>query len=149
MYRLEGRYFEGVRVVGYVISDERGNKTNVANKEILMLAAQGMIDKCRVVSVDGEMHLRSDGVALSSLPKMNIGGTGEFKITYRILNGNVVKGYGVVDRSGKNIKLSREKVWELARDKRIVNAKATLSNNTKILIGVGMELKNLPAMREG
>jgi ATP-binding cassette subfamily F protein 3 len=70
-----------------------------------------------------------------------------FKITHRLMNGNNVEGYAVIDRAGKPYKLSKEKVWQLAREKAIENATAQVSGKQKILRGIGIELRDLPSLQ--
>ncbi len=160
MYKIVGRYMDGVQVIGYQLMDSNGNSIRAKKSDVERLADEGFVENCRVIEYNGVNYIKGVGIRISELPVMNLR-TGEIKnsqagdtdsiaklvITTRLMRGNSVVGYMVKDASGKQYRLSKEKVWQLAREKAISNAMAQVSGQQKILRGVGIELRDLPAIQ--
>ncbi len=155
-YRLAGRYLEGNEIVGYHLISSNGESLRCKKSDVEKLAERGLIDNCRLIEYNGVNYIKGVGIRISELPVMNLrtsmmdcaeGSRPQLTITKRIVNGNNVEGYVVVDQMGKSYRLSKEKVWQLARQKLISNAMAQLCGKQKILRGIGIELRNLPTIQ--
>ena len=57
-------------------------------------------------------------------------------------NGNCI-GYKVIDKNGKQYKLSTNKVWQMAIDKQIYGIKAKLINGKRAIISGEIDIKTL------
>ena len=155
IYKIVGRYMDGVSIVGYHLIDANGNSDKVSKKDVEKLAGAGLIANCTIVEYEGSNYIRGIGIKISEIPVMNIRNTNNLNtksnlmIKCKILSGDRLIGYGVVDIHGKEYKLSKEKIWQLAREKSIVNAAAQVVNNQKRLVGLGIELSKLPIVYAG
>jgi hypothetical protein len=127
----------------------------ISKKDVEKLAGAGLIANCTIVEYEGSNYIRGIGIKISEIPVMNIRNTNNLNtksnlmIKCKILSGDRLIGYGVVDIHGKEYKLSKEKIWQLAREKSIVNAAAQVVNNQKRLVGLGIELSKLPIVYAG
>lgn len=154
--RLVGKYIDGGKIIGYQLVGIDGKIFNIKKEELEKLALNGMVENCTVIQYNGVNYLKGVGMRLSDLPALsmragiekntglnNAGVNPALEIVARLMSGTRVVGYVVQDIAGKQYKLSKEKVWELAREKIIINAIAQVCNKQKILRGVGMELRQL------
>lgn len=158
-YRLVARYMNGPELVGYQITSSVGDSINVKKAVAEQLAAEGLIENCKVIVIDGKTYVKGVGIRISELPVLNMR-TGEVRniqatgvksvntmvVVARMVASQRVVGYIVKDASGKQYRLSKDKVWELARSKRITNVSAELNGLSKILRGEGIYLNKLPTV---
>lgn len=176
-YRVTGRYMTGSTVDAYHLVGEDGSQI-VANKQrIIYLIGRGQIENMRTQASGDDMILRGKGINLNTLPVFDMG-TGSFrnnqasrqaaatpvapktnsgvspmgqlKITKRIMYKTKCLGYIVTDMSGRERKIDRNKLIELATQKLISNAivqryTPTDSNESKLVLkGVGCNIGALP-----
>lgn len=155
-YKLTGRYMEGTQIIGFHILSSSGESIKCKKADVEKLAERGIIDNCRLIEFNGVNYIKGVGIRISELPVMNLRSgesindtTGRecLSVTKRIMSGNNVEGYVVVDTNNKQYRLSKEKVWQLARQKLISNVTAQLNGKQKILRGVGIELRELPTVQ--
>lgn len=176
-YRVTGRYMTGSTVTGYHLVGADGSQV-VANKErLIYMIGKGQVENMRLQTNGDEVILRGKGVNLNNLPifdmnkgqfrgnqasktaastnvtpKKNSGinPMGQLTLTKRIMYKTNCLGYIVVDMSGNEKKLSRNKVVELAKQRLISNAIVQRytpkgSNETQLILrGVGCDIGNLP-----
>lgn len=176
-YRVTGRYMSGSAVEAYHLVGEDGSQV-VANKErVIYMLGKGQIDNMRLQANGDDILIRGKGINLTKLPifdmnkkdfrdndasrvaastavnpKKNSGinPMGQLKITKRIMYKTSCLGYIVTDLSGKERKVSRKKIIELATQKLISNAvvqKYTPKGETEcqlILRGIGCDISSLP-----
>lgn len=178
-YRVVGRYMEGTSLIGYHLVGSDGSQALATRERAIYMVGRGLLENMRVQSNGNEMILRGKGVNLNTLPifdqKRNkfrgntasqdventavkpkrgsgINPMGQLKIIKRMMHKTSCLGYIVLDLSGKERKLSRERVIELAIQKLISNAtvqryKAKGEGKTKLILrGAGCDLSELPAV---
>lgn len=165
MYRVVGRYMNGSNVTGYHLIGSDGSQIRVTKDYIVYLIGKGVVENMRVQANGNKLILRGRGVNLNELPiydekreefrgnnKGKVISMGEMVVTKRIMYKNKCLGYMVRDVSGKEWKLSREKVKELALKKMIKNVTAQKyrdpnSGEVKLILrGVGCDLSKLPIL---
>jgi hypothetical protein len=165
MYRVVGRYMNGSNVTGYHLIGSDGSQVKVTKEHIVYLIGKGVIENMRVQANGNKLILRGRGVNLNELPiydekkeefrgnnRGKVVSMGEMELTKRIMYKNKCLGYMVRDVSGKEWKLSREKVIDLALKKLIKNVTvqkyndSTLGKVRLILRGVGCDLSKLPIL---
>lgn len=71
-----------------------------------------------------------------------------YKLTARCMSGSNVVAYMAVNNQGKTLKLTREQVIFLAGKKVIINCEAHKSDGKIVLNGKGINLKDLPTVKE-
>lgn len=177
-YNVVGRYMNGSNVTGYHLLGSNGNQLPVTKERLIFLIGRGIIDNMRIQVNGTEMIIRGKGVNLNNLPvydekrssfrtnsesqrtansavtpkkDINVSLMGQLEIKKRIMYRTNCLGYMVVDHSGKERKLSRESVIQLALQKLISNAtvqKYSPSPDVEKLIlrGAGCDLASLPAL---
>ena len=178
-YTVVGRYMTGSAVTGYHLVGSDGNQAPITKERLIYMIGKGLVENMRVQANGSELILRGKGINLNTLPvydektkglrgnaasqdaansavvpKKNSGinPMGQLKISKRIMFKTSCLGYMVVDHSGREMKLSRDKVIELALQKLISNA--TVQRYTEpgedtprfILRGAGCDLSELPAL---
>lgn len=179
IYRVVGRYMAGSTVTSYHLVGSDGSQVHVTKDRLVYMIVKGLVENMRVQASGSEMILRGKGINLNKLPiydekKQEFRGNeasqgaastnvapkrgsgvnpmGQLKITKRILYKTSCLGYMVVDFSGKEMKLSREKVIDLARERLISNATVQrynepgVSKPKLILRGAGCDLTELPVL---
>lgn len=179
VYRVVGRYMTGSTVSGYHLVGIDGSQVKASKDRAIYMIGRGLIENMRVQSSESGVIVRGKGVNLNMLPVYDlnkdafrdnkysqdaantnvqpkkdsgINPMGQMEITKRIMYKTTCLGYMVKDRSGKEIKLSRDKVIELAVQRLISNAtvqKYTDRSTGKtrlILRGAGSDLTELPAL---
>ena len=178
-YRVVGRYMTGSAVYGYHLVGIDGSQIKASKERVIYMIGKGLVENMRVQSSESEMILRGKGVNLNTLPVYDlskdafrdnkqsqdvantnvqpkkdsgINPMGQMEITKRIMYKNTCLGYMVKDRSGKEIKLSRDKVIELSVEKLISNATVqkytdNSTGKTKLILrGAGRDLTEIPAL---
>lgn len=178
-FRVVGRYMTGSTVTMYHLVGSDGRQEQVLKDRLIYMIGKGLIENMRVQANGSELILRGKGINLNTLPiydekhkefrgnaasqdvasaavvpkkDSGINPMGQLRINKRIMYKTNCLGYMVVDHSGKETKLPREKVIELAIQKLISNA--TVQRYTEpgelapkfILRGAGCDLSELPAL---
>ncbi len=69
---IVGSLVRGRNVLGYVVQNAGGGRTNVNRDELLQLAREGRIGNARVQRYNGRLILKGVGVDLSQLPKQEV-----------------------------------------------------------------------------
>ena len=169
----------GSTVVAYHLVGADGSQMTATKERIIYMIGKGMVENMRLQVNGDDMILRGKGVNLNMLPvfdtekgdfrgnqasqnaattsvspKKNSGVNpmGQLRITMRMMFKTSCIGYVVVDHSGQEKKLSRNRVMELASQKLISNA--VIQNYTPtnggpsqvILRGVECDLGSLPVI---
>ena len=148
-YRLSGQYMVGTQLLGLEICDDRGNKKLVKIEDIHELIRRGMIYGCTLTEHKGSIKIRSKYNKIASLPFITTEATGKerkFKAIARVFKDRCLIGYKVTDETGKSYNISKDKVWDIARNKGFTNVSAAINNDYKILRGIGIRLTDLPTV---
>ena len=178
-YRVVGRYMTGSTVSGYHLVGIDGSQVKASKERVIYMIGKGLVENMRVQSSESGVIVRGKGVNLNTLPVYDlnkdafrgnkqsqdvantnvqpkkdsgINPMGQMEITKRIMYKTTCLGYMVKDRSGKEIKLSRDKVIELAVAKLMSNATVqkytdNSTGRTKLILrGAGCDLTEIPAL---
>lgn len=171
-YRVTGRYMAGNEIVAYHVVDANGNGGPIQREQILVMTARGEIENLRVQNSGDNVIIRGKGINLNNLPVFDIKNQkfrngiengldnkpvksvsntlSQYTITKRLMHKTTCVGYVVQDRSGKEVKLSRQNIIKLASNGLISNATVNKytpngSKETRIIVrGVGCDLSKLP-----
>ena len=146
-YRLTGKYIQGYNIIALEITGNNGVKKLLKMEDIYKLVERNLIFGCKIVEDNGKKHLLSTDAKIATLPIVKMTNSREMKITARVYRDESLIGYTVSDEDGKVLNLSKDKVWELSRNGNILNAKAYISNNKKVICGNGEYLRDLPIIR--
>jgi len=161
-YKVVARYMSGVRVIGYHLIDNNGNGKPVKKEIVEQMALDKQIINCVAQRYKGDIVMKGIDSKLTDLPVIDatsgkVKGTDQnreenqnknkLEIVARITKGKVTVGYMLRDRKGVEHKVKREDVLTLARDKKIINARAQMFNGELVLRGIKFELAQLPNIR--
>lgn len=167
MYQIVGRYMDGSEVTGYHLqSMETGKSGRFTREQVSFLVGRGQVTNCQGQIYQDKVILRGIGISLDQLPvqqengglsrtdsvgKIRRGTSSEDAMTQAMVIGVIVDGRNVIgymlrNAGGGQIKLSRQKVMELAKAGRIGNMRYQESNGKAILRGVGINLNELPVV---
>lgn len=179
-YRVTGRYMNGSNIVAYHLVGEDGSQIVATKERAIYMIGRGKIENMRIQASGDNIILRGKGINLNTLPifdvnKSNFRGNqasqavasnnvapkkesavnkmGQLEIKKRIMYKTNCLGYVVSDMSGKELKLSRKRVVELASQRLISNAiaqkycPAGTNNVTVIIRGVGCDISKLPIVQ--
>lgn len=168
-FNVTGRYMDGPQVVGYQLVGTDGSQLQVNNDRVIYMIGRGEIENMRIQYSNGDVVPRGKGINLQKLPifdvnknsfrgneaqqkaasmtnKSNFNTMGQQTITKRIMRGRRVEGYVLTDFQGKEKKLPRSKVIELAQKRVISNATVSKYNPYK---GCTLEeAKRLPRFKQ-
>lgn len=157
-----GRCMNGVRVIGYIAVDNKTRAKLYFDKEQF----QNLVINKQVVNCTGQVYedkiiIKGVNCQLSKLPKFDHNGNPikhkkvrekedrKLVIVGKITDSKEIVGY----RLGYNVNgqinykdIPRKAVLQLARDKKIKNARVQMSNNRMLLRGVGCDLSKLPSV---
>lgn len=160
-YEIVGRVLSGTTVSAYVLKDILTGKVNMVEKCIVeQLALNKQIYNCSGQIYKSIINLKGIGCKLNQLPRYDNrcmpivdDDKDKRKITADLeLIGKVQKGRAVVayrvrnlrDKGSKPVIISRDKVIELARSGRIINAKCQMNGSDIMLRGIpGVNLAQL------
>lgn len=148
-YEIIGRIMDGTFVVGYVLRDRGTNSTTTMEKKAVeQLALYKMIYNCYAQVYNNIVNLKGIGCKLSQLPRYDKTGKNIIereenkKIRYEAdveIIGKVQTGRKITLYIVKHIptnsvaKVNKDKVYELARMGRIINAKCQMCGSEMIL----------------
>lgn len=165
-YQIVGRYMDGKEVTAYHLqSIETGKAGRYSREQVAYLVGRDHITNCIGQIYQDKLLLRGKGMSLEDLPVQqedgtlkrtdNIGkvrrGTSaadameQWMIVGTIKSGKNTVGY-VVQNAGCGIKrVKRQQVIELARARKIGNARVQMYNGNELLRGVNVNLDELPS----
>lgn len=160
-YTVTARYMDGVKVTAYHLVDAYGNGRKVDRNVVAQLALDKLILNVSAQMYNNTIVIKGIKCKLTDLPvideisgkikgeqdnksKQNVG---KYSIIARILLGKSIYGYVLSNVNGDKKKVSRDVVLNLARDGKIINARAQLYGGKMLLRGVGVELAQLPVIR--
>ena len=146
-YRLTGKCIQGYKLVALEVTGSNGVKKLFKIDDVYKLVEMNLIYGCKIIDNNGKKHLLSTGTKIATLPIVKMTNSREMKITARVYKDESLIGYTVSDEDDKVLNLSKDKVWELSRNGNILNAKAYISNNKKVICGNGEYLRDLPIIR--
>jgi hypothetical protein len=147
---IVGRVIEGTYVLAYVLERIDTKERTLEKREIVeKMALAKQIYNCNAQMYNGVANIKGINCKLRQLPKYDIQGNliiSEKKevvvptliLVGKVINGREIQSYVLVhvkDRS-KEIVLSRDTVFELARDGRILNVKGQRDGMNKVLRGI-------------
>lgn len=158
-----GRCMDGVRVIGYIAVDNSTRARLYFNKEQF----QGLVINKQVTNCTGQVYgnkiiIKGVNCQLTKLPKFDVNGnqiksenanekeTNKMVIIGKITDSKEVVGYRLKYLSNGQLKykdVPRKIVLELARDKKIKNARVQMFNNRLLLRGVDCDLSKLPSVQ--
>lgn len=163
-FRVIGRYKTGSAVTAYQLIGTDGSQMQVTKDRLVYMIGKGLVENVRVQANGSELIIRGNGINLNKLPVYNLreqrmqnNDTGsntmvQLEIKKRIMYKTACKGYIVADCTGKEYKLSRKRVIELAIQKLISNAdvkkyKSNKDGKTRLILrGNKCDLANLPVL---
>lgn len=172
-YSVVGRYMAGSEVLNYHFVGTDGSQLVADKEQVVQLITRGLIDNMRAQTNGNDTLLRGKGVNLLTLPiydqnkaqfrdstttqavhsdsvtprkNSGVSPMGQMRLTARIMYKSSNLGYMVQDLNGKQRKLSRNKVLELADQKLIVNAVVQRDGSNIKLRGFNCNLNDLPAI---
>ena len=157
-----GRCMDGVKVVGYVAMDNSTKDKIYFNKEQF----QNLVIHKKVLNCTGQVYedkivIKGVNCQLARLQRYDLNGnkinnintedkTNKLEIIGKITDSKEVIGYRIMYISNGQIKhkdLRRQTVLDLAKDKKIKNARVQMSNNRILLRGVNCDLSKLPSIQ--
>jgi len=133
VYTLIGKSFDKVNICAYRIKDINGKEINVSVEDAIKLASKKSITNAECFVVDGEKKLVvKEGI--HSLETINLNEKIRIILKCRIINeqGDCIA-YKATDIQGRNLKITTDKVWELALNGCIENVEATIINGVRAL----------------
>lgn len=161
-YKVVARYMDGVKVIGYGLVDNAGNKHLLPKDVVENLALSKNIVNCTAQRYKNVIVMKGTNCKLTQLPVIEansgkVRGADEaarkkviknqVTLVGRIINGKATIGYVVRTPDSNEKKISRDKVLTLARQGKVSNARAQLYGDKLILRGVGLELTQLPVSK--
>lgn len=174
VYNVTGRYMSGTEVVGYHLVCSDGTSMEVGKEKAILMTSRGLIENIRVqYGTDNSVIIRGKGVNLNNLPIYDVNKSGfrqnnqpeisninkkcnnplnQYKLIKRIMYKTSCVGYVLIDNSGKEIKINRSKMLEIAMNGLVVNAEARKyipsgkSEAVMTIRGIGVDIKNLPTV---
>lgn len=147
-YEIMGRITEGTTVIAYIVKNrESDDVINISKEDTEQLALNKQIYNCHAQVYGNLVNLKGINCKLSKLPKYDKDGNelevkyrkkrkqADLILTARIVQGRTVVGYRVskIDNLDDYVHLTRDKVMELAKDGKIINAKVQKSNGKVLL----------------
>lgn len=165
MYQIVGRYMDGKEVVAYhMVSPETGKSQKFTKEQTYFLVGKGSVTNCSGQIYQDKVLLRGIGCDLNSLPVQDVSGQmqrtssvghirrgdtaedvmSKMNAVKAIVQGRNTVGYILQNNGGGTLKVSRQKMFELAKAGKLGNVRCQESNGKLILRGVGIKLSQLP-----
>ena len=167
-YALVGRYMDGKRVVGYHLqSADTGKNGRYTPEQFAYLVGRDQVVNCSgQIYNDTVLYRGKNGTEINSLPVQQESGEisrtdvaghvrrgdtavdvmNKMNIVGRIRQGNALWGYRLRNNGGQVTDVDRDTVFNMARSGMIGNARAQFYEGRQIIKGVGVDLKQLPAV---
>lgn len=145
-YKITGKYMNGASVIGFQLEDTLGNIKTYKTRDTEKLIEQGKIPGWGMVESDGQVYMCSQTLKISQVPTLSA--QQRMTVTHRVLSNGQPVGYVAIDAKGDSLKITRDKLWIAARAGVVTNVAAQLSGRTKVLRGIGIELRSLPSIKE-
>lgn len=172
IFRVVGRYMAGNELLAYQLVGSSGSNIKVNKEKAILMISRGLIENMRVQYSGDQVLIRGKGVNINNLPVYNMNTEtfrntpnysnntkqsrcnpiAQYKIIKRIMFKTSCVGYVVLDASGKELKINKNKADELGLSGLFINAEAhkyipTGSTTPRITLrGVGCELRKLPQL---
>lgn len=140
-YIVQSAIIENGEIVGYDVIDESGNTKKLKLDDIFKIASLGQTNCEVVLDNQNKKHL-----LFNSKSEPNTDDEKIHSIECRIMSDGSLLGYKVKSTDGKTRRLRPLKVWEMAANGKISNAKAIIVNNKPTLIGTEIKLAELPVL---
>lgn len=142
-YKISGIYFGDYEIEGMELIDveDNGSKKLVKIEDVYKLVESGLVIDCEIVKNGTTRYIKSLKCRLGSLPLVD-GNKLKFEVTAKISKGGEIIGYKAIS-NGKEFNLSKSKVWELAMRGNIINVVGYVKDDKKILVGKGMEMRDI------
>lgn len=150
MYVLSGKYMVGTELAGLELSNASGYKRLLKLSDVHGLIKRGLVYGCTLIEHEGNTLIKSAFNKIAELPlvvKESTEKVSKYRATARIFKDRILIGYKVTDVEGKEYTLSKDKVWDIARNNGFSNVSASVSNGTKILRGIELKLIDLPSVK--
>lgn len=148
-YIIIARYREGVNIVGYALKDQNGNTLKLSKGDTEKLALNKQIKNCTAQKSNGLVIMKGVGCQLKNITTYTIGKKQEEEkgeIVAKITDGRNANSYIIAYKNGNKVTLSREETIVMARNNKLSNAKAQVSNGELVLRGdKGSNLSQLPS----
>jgi len=126
-YRVLGKYINGAEITGYRLVDEADKSLKVKVSDFIAMVRNGLVEDFKYMDIDGHGYAVPRNGLVSQMQVLN---NQQFKIKGRVFdNSGQVIGYEVISDTGKELKLSKSKVWELAFENMISNVTASYSES--------------------
>lgn len=148
-YKLLGRYMQGAQIIGFKVADTNNSVKMFKYSDVEELIQRGLVEDCAIIVDENNKYIKCNGFRLSELPLVQSKSESDLKLSIvaRVFKDGKLIGYIAADGTGTEYRLSKDKVWQKARDGAFTNIAASYSNGSKILRGVGIELRNLPCKK--
>ena len=143
-YGLEFKLMNKGEIAGFFVVDSDGKQLLLSKEKTLKLAESGMLTNWEVViDEDGEKHLYSPDISLSSIPNSIKEINTTIEIVGKIFKNGEDAGYLCIDSNGNRRSYTHDKVWQLAKMGRVNGIKAEKSNNCRVLLSEDTNLRNI------
>lgn len=160
IYEIVGRITDKTSVHSYVLIDKTTKSSVIMEKDIVeQLALNKQIYNCNAQVYNNTVNLKGIKCKLSELPRYNLDGTlcdiikqeanineKNLKLIGKVQEGRNITDYIIIyiDNPDVTFKLDKQTVINLAKDGRIVNARAQMNCGEAMLRGVpGQKLSSL------
>ena len=132
MYKLTHRIYNDFKLIGFRLTDNEGNESSKKINEVIELIKQEQIEGFKVLQDESDTDcIVGTNFQISELPISTLHGNVTLKS--RILDDNgKVSGYIVeTDDTHKELKISKEKMWEFAFSGVVSGVKAGLVSDSE------------------
>ena len=141
-YKIVSKTLNGINVASYTVKSTDDETKRLSVQDTISMARLGDIDNVEaVLNTETGEYILYFKYGESSIPiesRSNV----LTPIARVFENGNCI-GYKVIDKNGKQYKLSTNKVWQMAIDKQIYGIKAKLINGKRAIISGEIDIKTL------
>lgn len=122
-YKVLGKYIDGAETTGYGLIDKDNNKLKVKLNDFIDMVKNNMIEDYKYINTETKEYVIPKNGMESKLEILN---TEQFRVKDRVFDQDgLVVGYTVIDNNDEELKLSKGKVWELAFEGAIKDARAS------------------------
>jgi len=121
MYKVIGKYINGVEISGFGVEDEEGKFLKIKFSDFIALVKRGVVEGFKYINIEGQEYVLPKNRLMSQLPTLN---KEQYEIEDRVFDseGKVI-GYIVITDEGKRLKLSKAKIWDLAFEGLVKNVR--------------------------
>ena len=129
--------YTGIEITGFTIEDKDGNIKEISQQDAISLAKNNLLENATAVYnyMDETYKIKVDN-GLSSLKREKTK-LKNIRILARIVNEDECIGYKISDNNGKEYKINKSKMWDLAFNSNVDGIEAIIVKNgnsvTKVL----------------